>query len=44
MTEGITKRQAYIDRDRLRLATVFGVATVVALWIAAGWWRLVGVL
>jgi hypothetical protein len=44
MTEGITKRQAYLDGDRLKLATVYAVATVLALWGAVGYWRLIGVL
>jgi hypothetical protein len=44
MTEGITNRQAYPDRDRLRLGTVYAVATVMALWIAVGWWTLIGAM
>ncbi len=42
MTEGITKKQAYVDGDRFRLATVYAVVTVVALWVAVGYWRVAG--
>jgi hypothetical protein len=42
MTEGISK-SAYTDADRMKLATVFIVITVVALWIAVGCWRAVGI-
>ena len=42
MTEGMTQKQAYTDRDRQRLGTVYAVATVLALWIAVGWWELIG--
>jgi len=44
MTEGITTKQAYTDRDRQRLGTVYAVATVMALWIAVGWWKLIGAM
>ncbi|MFA6108479.1 MAG: SLC13 family permease [Candidatus Latescibacterota bacterium] len=44
MTEGITKRQAYLDGDRIKLATVYAVATVLALGIAVGYWKLIGAL
>jgi len=44
MTEGITKKQAYTDGDRVRLATVYAVATIAALWVAVGYWRVTGVI
>ena len=44
MTEGISKKSAYTDADRLKLATAcFGV-TIVALWIGVAYWRLIGIL
>jgi anion transporter len=43
MTEGISKKSAYTDADRMKLATVFIVVTVVALWTAVGYWRAVGI-
>lgn len=42
MTEGITKKQAYVDGDRFRLATIYAIVTVVALWVSVGYWRVVG--
>jgi DASS family divalent anion:Na+ symporter len=44
MTEGISKKSAYTDADRMRLATVFFVVTIAALWLAVAYWRLMGVL
>jgi di/tricarboxylate transporter len=44
MTEGITKKHAYTDADRIRLASVYALATVVALWIAVGYWRITGII
>jgi hypothetical protein len=44
MTEGISRKSAYTDGDRIRLATTFFVVTVAALWIGVGYWRLLGVL
>jgi hypothetical protein len=44
MTEGISKKSAYTDADRMRLATVFFVVTIAALWVAVAYWRLMGVL
>lgn len=44
MTEGITKKQAYVDGDRFRLATVYAVVTILALWIGVGYWRLTGMM
>jgi len=44
MTEGITKKQAYTDADRYKLATAFFAVTIVALWIGVGYWRLIGAL
>jgi hypothetical protein len=44
MTEGISGRQGYTDAHRIRLATVFFVVTIVALWISVGYWRLIGLV
>lgn len=44
MTEGITKKRAYTDANRLRLASVYAVATIVALWVAVGFWKVTGAL
>ncbi|MEW5983611.1 MAG: SLC13 family permease [Acidobacteriota bacterium] len=44
MTEGITKKQAYVDGDRFRLATVYLAVTIVALWAAVGYWRATGMM
>jgi anion transporter len=44
MTEGISKRSAYTDADRFRLASVFFGVTIVALWISVVYWRVIGIL
>jgi di/tricarboxylate transporter len=44
MTEGITKKRAYTDADRVRLATVYAVVSIAGLWIAVGYWKLTGAL
>ncbi len=44
MGEGITAGQAFSSRQRVLLASVYAVAVLVALVLAAGYWRLVGVL
>ena len=44
MTEGITKKQAYTDADRVRLATVYAMATILALWIGVGYWNITGAM
>jgi len=44
MTEGISKKSAYTDADRMKLATVFFVVTIAALWLAVAYWRLAGLL
>jgi solute carrier family 13 (sodium-dependent dicarboxylate transporter), member 2/3/5 len=44
MTEGISKKSAYTDADRFKLATVFFGVTVVALWIGVAYWRVIGML
>lgn len=44
MTEGITKKQAYVDGDRFRLATVYAFVTLVALWAAVGYWKVTGLM
>lgn len=44
MTEGITRRTAYTDGDRYRLATAFFGVTVAALWIGLVYWRAIGIL
>jgi di/tricarboxylate transporter len=44
MTEGISRRTAYTDADRFRLATAFFGVTIVALWIGLAYWRVLGVM
>jgi di/tricarboxylate transporter len=44
MTEGISKKSAYTDADRLKLATVYFGVTIGALWVAIVYWRLIGIL
>ena len=44
MTEGISKKSAYTDSDRLKLATTFFGVTVVTLWVAVVYWRIIGIL
>jgi anion transporter len=44
MTEGISKKSAYRDIDRLKLASAFFGVTVVALWLSVVYWRVVGVM
>jgi hypothetical protein len=44
MTEGISKRSAYTDADRLKLASAFFGVTIVALWIGVAYWRAMGIL
>lgn len=44
MTEGITKKAAYTDKDRIRLATVFMVITLITLVFAVGFWKLTGAI
>jgi sodium-dependent dicarboxylate transporter 2/3/5 len=44
MTEGISKKQAYTDADRLKLATAFFGVTIVSLWVGVAYWRLTGSL
>jgi hypothetical protein len=44
MTDGISKRMAYTDADRLTLATAFLGTTIVALWLGVGYWYLIGVI
>jgi anion transporter len=44
MTEGISKRSAYTDADRFKLASAFFGVTIVSLWIGVVYWRVIGVL
>jgi DASS family divalent anion:Na+ symporter len=44
ITEGVTKKQAYTDGDRIRLASVYAAVTIVALWVAVGYWKLTGLV
>ena len=44
ITEGVTKKQAYTDADRVRLAAVYAVVTIVALWAAVGYWKVTGLM
>lgn len=40
LTEGISKKSAYTDADRIKLATAFFVVTLVALWASVAYWRI----
>jgi hypothetical protein len=44
MTEGISRKSAYTDRDRLKVASAFFVTTIVALWLGVAYWRTLGVI
>ena len=44
MTEGISRKTAYTDADRFKLASVFFGVTIVTLWVSVAYWRLIGVL
>lgn len=44
MTDGISKRSAYTDGDRLKLATTFFVMTIASMWLAVGYWRVLGLI
>jgi divalent anion:Na+ symporter, DASS family len=44
MTDGISKRSAYSDADRLKLATTFFVVTIMSLWLAIAYWRVLGLI
>jgi di/tricarboxylate transporter len=44
MTEGISKKAAYREGDRIKLATVFFGVTIIALWVSVAYWRLLGLL
>jgi di/tricarboxylate transporter len=44
MTEGITKKAAYTDAHRVRLATVYLGTTLVALGIAVAYWKAIGAI
>lgn len=44
MTEGISKKAAYTDADRFKLATAFFVVTLLMLGVSVVYWRLIGVM
>lgn len=44
ITDGVTQKRAYTDGDRIRLATVYAVVTLVAMWIAVGYWKVTGIM
>jgi di/tricarboxylate transporter len=44
MTEGISRKSAYTDRDRLKVASAFFATTIVALWLGVAYWRTLGVI
>lgn len=44
MTEGISKKRAYTDADRLKLATTFIVVTIAVLAMSTIYWRAIGVM
>lgn len=44
MTDGITKKSAYTDVDRLMMASLFLATTVVALWLSVGYWMWIGII
>ena len=44
MTDGISRNSAYTGADRMKLANVYFAVTIVALWIAVVYWRLLGLI
>jgi di/tricarboxylate transporter len=44
MTDGMTRRSAFTDADRYKLATAFFGATILALWTGVVYWRSIGLL
>jgi di/tricarboxylate transporter len=44
MTEGISKKAAYRESDRIKLATAFFGVTVLALWLSVAYWRILGLI
>jgi hypothetical protein len=44
MGENITEGQAFTAGQRARLATVYGLAALAALVLAAGYWKVMGML
>ena len=44
MAEDITGNQAFTASARVRFATVYAAAGLVALAISVGYWKLIGVL
>jgi divalent anion:Na+ symporter, DASS family len=44
MTDGISKRIAYSDVDRLKLATIFFAVTIASLWLAIAYWQAFGLI
>jgi di/tricarboxylate transporter len=44
MTDGITEKKAYTDRDRFRTATIYIGVSLVAAWISVAYWKMIGTL
>jgi hypothetical protein len=44
MTDAITEKKAYTDRDRFRTSTIYLAVSLIALWISTGFWKLIGIL
>jgi len=44
MTDGITEKKAYTDRDRFRTSTIYLIVSLAALWISVGFWKITGTL
>ncbi len=44
ITDGVTKKQAYTDGDRVKLAHVYAVTTLIGIAMAVGYWKLTGAL
>jgi sodium-dependent dicarboxylate transporter 2/3/5 len=44
VTEGVTGKQAYTDRDRFKSATLYFAASLVTLWLSILYWKLIGAL
>jgi anion transporter len=44
ITDGVTGRRAYTDRDRLRSATLYALASLLAIWVGVVYWKLIGAI
>ena len=44
MGEGLTGNQAFTPRERLLLANIYAILTLVALAVGVGYWKIIGVI